>query len=62
MFADTPDMVEMPDVPKSSVAKRIKHAAERITDEERIVLTDKSEKFEYEFGVQEDDNDEDDGE
>ncbi len=58
MFADTPTMVELPPAPKATVRQRIRRVAESFTDEEHIVLTDKDEKFEYEFGVQEDDDDE----
>ena len=58
LFADTPTMVEKPMREKPlTVSEKLKRAADRLTDEEQIVLTDKEEKFEYEFGVVEEDDD-----
>ena len=60
LFADTPTMVETPKPEKKpSLAKKAKLAAEDLWkgNEEHEVLTDKDEKFEYEFGVIEDDDD-----
>ena len=58
MFSETPTMVEIPraEKPKSLKAKA-KRLAQELSSEEQIVLTDKDEKFEYEFGVEEVDED-----
>ena len=62
MFADTPTMVEIPgmEVPVT-LKQKLKRAKQKLTpSDEKIVLTDEHEKFEYEFGVldAEDDDDE----
>lgn len=65
MFADEPTMVEPPQpVKKPSALKKAKLAAEDAWkgNDEREVLTDSDETFEYEFGTIEDDDDEDDEE
>lgn len=64
-FDDTPTMVEIPQPErKPSLAQRAKRRAEDVLlgNEEHGVLTDKDEKFEYEFGVIDEDDDEDDDE
>ena len=58
LFADTPTMIEKPPKEKKTLRETAKRFAEDLTSEEHMVLTDKDEKFEYEFGVQEDDDDE----
>lgn len=58
-FADTPTMVEKPVKEKKTLRETAKQIAQDLTSEEQIVLTDKDEKFEYEFGVEEDDDDDD---
>ena len=62
MFADAPTMEERPELKKPSAIRKAKLAAEDVLagNTERGVLTDRDEKFEYEFGVIEED--EDDGE
>ena len=59
MFSDVPTMVEKPVREKESLSKKAKRAAVLLNLEntEREVLTDKDEKFEYEFGVIEEDED-----
>lgn len=59
LFADTPTMVEKPMKEKKTLREKAKRLAEDLSSEEKLVLTDKDEKFEYEFGVEEDDDDED---
>lgn len=61
MFADTPTMVEQPDESRKLKTK-VKRFAQSLSEEEKLVLTDKDEKFEYEFGVDDDDDDDDDDE
>ena len=58
LFADTPTMVEKPVKEKKTFREKAKRLAEDISSEEQLILTDKDEKFEYEFGVEEDDDDE----
>lgn len=60
MFADAPQLVEKPEKPKETLSEKARKAAKRLDLEntEREVLTDDDEKFEYEFGVIEDDDDE----
>ena len=58
LFADTPTMIEKPMTEKKTLREKAKRLAEDFASEEQIVLTDKDEKFEYEFGVEEDDDDE----
>lgn len=55
-FADAPTMIEKPERQKLSVRQKLRRAADQLTSEEKIVLTDKDEKFEYEFGVDDDDD------
>lgn len=58
MFADSPLLEEKPEKEKLTLrqhARRLKSTLQ--TEEEHPVLTDYSEKFEYEFSVQEDDDD-----
>ena len=53
MFADTPTMVEIPglEVPVT-LKQKLRRAVIRMTpSDEKIVLTDDDEKFEYEFGA-----------
>ena len=60
LFADTPTMVEIPglEVPVT-LGQKIRRAIIRLTpSDEKIVLTDDDEEFEYEFGDLEDDDDE----
>lgn len=59
-FADTPTMIERER--PATVKERVKAVKNRLSleNEEKLVLTDKDEKFEYEFGVIEDDDDDDD--
>lgn len=58
MFADTPTMVEVPRAEKpKSLKDKARRFAQSLTSEEQLVLTDMDEKFEYEFGVDEDDDD-----
>ena len=60
MFADTPTMVEIPgrEVPVT-LKQKLKRAAAKLTPtDERIVLTDDDEKFEYEFGADDEGEDE----
>ena len=59
LFADTPTMVEKPVKEKKTLRETAKRFAEDLTSEEHLVLTDKDEKFEYEFGVEEDDEEDD---
>lgn len=59
MFADTPTMIEMPDDGPMTPKKKLKRIIHKLTPtDEKIVLTDEHEKFEYEFGVEEVDDDE----
>ena len=61
MFADTPNLVELPQEKRNLKAKA-KRLAHSLTDEEKLILTDKDEKFEYEFGTEDDESSgEDDG-
>lgn len=59
MFADSPLMKEIPDQPKKSFLKTARQTAEDIIkgNEEKLVLTDTDEKFEYEFGTIDDADD-----
>lgn len=59
MFADSPLMKEIPEQPKKSLLKTAKQTAEDIIkgNEEKLVLTDRDEKFEYEFGTIDDEDD-----
>ncbi|MBP0971626.1 MAG: hypothetical protein J5753_06260 [Oscillospiraceae bacterium] len=61
MFADTPTMVEIPgrEVPVTLEQKLRRLKAKLTPTDERIVLTDDDEKFEYEFGADADDDDDD---
>ena len=59
MFTDSPLLQEKPEKQRKSLRQRAKDAAEVMTLEEQVVLTDKEESFEYEFGVQDDDEYED---
>ena len=61
MFADTPTMVEIPgrEVPVTLEQKLRRLKAKLTPTDERIVLTDDHEKFEYEFGADAADDDED---
>ena len=58
MFSDSPLLEEKPKKERRSVRQLAQNAADRLTGEEQVVLTDTDEKFEYEFGVQDDDDDE----
>ena len=62
MFSDVPTMIEKPVREKETISQIAKRTANKMSLEnsEREILTDKDEKFEYEFGVIEDDEDEDD--
>ncbi len=60
MFTDSPLLQEKPKKERRTVRQLAKDAADRITGEEQLVLTDEQEKFEYEFGVQDEDDDFDD--
>ncbi len=60
LFADTPTMIEKPAAEKKTLREKAKRLAEDLSSEEQIILTDKDEKFEYEFGVEEDEDDEED--
>ncbi|MCQ2406981.1 MAG: hypothetical protein MJ065_00415 [Oscillospiraceae bacterium] len=64
MFANVPTMVEIPKAEKKkrSLREKARRLAEDLSSEEISVLTDKEEKFEYEFGVDDDDEYEDDAE
>lgn len=62
MFTDSPLLQEQPEKKRKTVKELAKSAADRLTGEETTVLTDKDDKFEYEFGVQEDDEDDEDDE
>ena len=53
-------MIEKPAAEKKTLREKAKRLAEDLSSEEQIILTDKDEKFEYEFGVEEDEDDEDD--
>lgn len=59
MFADSPLMKEISDQPKKSLLKTAKQTAEDIIkgNEEKLVLTDRDEKFEYEFDTVDDGDD-----
>lgn len=59
MFANTPTMVEKPVREKpQNIKEAVSRAKDRLESlDEKTVLTDKTEKFEYEFGVQADDDD-----
>ena len=61
MFADTPTMVEIPgrEVPVTLEQKLRRLKAKLTPTDEKIVLTDDHEKFEYEFGADAADDDED---
>ena len=55
MFSETPNMVET--VPESKKLKtKARRFAQSFSEEEKLVLTDKDEKFEYEFGVDSEDD------
>lgn len=58
MFANAPTMVEKQPKPKRTLAEKAKRLAQDLSSEEKLVLTDKDEKFEYEFGVDDDDDEE----
>lgn len=58
MFADSPLMVEKPKKEKESLKKKFSRLRDHMTSDERIILTDRDEKFEYEFGVDDNDDDE----
>lgn len=64
MFADSPLMVEKPKREPETLKKKISRLRDSMISDERIVLTDRDEKFEYEFGVDDDtdDTDNEDGE
>ena len=59
MFADVPTMTEIPkeEKKKRSLREKARRFAEDLSSEEISVLTDNEEKFEYEFGVDDDDDD-----
>ncbi|MBP0967491.1 MAG: hypothetical protein J5722_07650 [Oscillospiraceae bacterium] len=61
MFADTPTMVEIPgrEVPVTLEQKLRRLKAKLTPTDEKIVLTDDNEKFEYEFGADASDDDDD---
>lgn len=61
MFADVPTMTEIPKTEKKkrSLREKARRFAEDLSSEEISVLTDNEEKFEYEFGVDDDDDDDD---
>ena len=55
MFSETPNMVET--APESKKLKtKARRFAQSFSEEEKLVLTDKDEKFEYEFGVDSEDD------
>ena len=58
MFSETPTMVEIPRAEKpKTLGGKAKRLAQELSTNEKLVLTDKDEKFEYEFGVDDDDDD-----
>ena len=59
LFENTPTLIER-EKPKT-VRERVRRVRNKLNleNEEKLVLTDKDEKFEYEFGVIEDDDDDD---
>ncbi len=59
MFTDSPLLQEPPEKRRKTLKQRAKEAADALTSEEKTVLTDREEKFEYEFGVQENDDEDD---
>ena len=61
MFANVPTMIEIPQAEKKkrTLREKARRLAEDLSSEEISVLTDKDEKFEYEFGVDDDDDDDD---
>ena len=58
MFADTPTMIEIPESEKpQTLSQKAKRVVSKLTPaDEKIVLTDDDEKFEYEFGADADDD------
>lgn len=58
LFADTPDLIERE---KPTVKQRVKRIRNKLNleNQETMILTDKDEKFEYEFGTIEEDDDDD---
>lgn len=61
MFADAPLLVERAPKQKKTLSQRAKSLRQTLTSEEKLILTDQDETFEYEFGVDDaDDDDEDD--
>ncbi len=57
LFADTPTMVDKPVKEKKTLLQTAKRLADEMSSEEQLILTDKDEAFEYEFGVDDDDED-----
>lgn len=57
LFSNVPTMIEKPVKEKTTLREKAKRMSENFSSEEKLILTDKDEKFEYEFGVQDDDDD-----
>ena len=55
LFADTPTMIDKPVKEKKTILQSAKRFAEDLTSQEQLILTDKDETFEYEFGDADDD-------
>lgn len=59
MFSDSPLLQEKPEKRRRTIGQIAKDAARQLNAEEQTVLTDENEQFEYEFGVDDDDFDDD---
>ncbi len=57
MFTDSPLLQEPAPKRQKTLRQKAREAADSLVSDEKVILTDKEEKFEYEFGVQEDDDD-----
>lgn len=55
LFADTPTMIDKSVKEKKTILQSAKRFAEDLTSQEQLILTDKDEIFEYEFGDADDD-------
>ncbi len=62
MFADVPLMEEKDQNENVSIKKKVSSLRNQLSSEEQVILTDTEEKFEYEFGVEDDNEDDEDAE
>ena len=59
MFSDSPLLQELPPKEKKTLKQKAASIRDQLTSEEQVILTDKDEKFEYEFGVDDADDEDD---